>query len=194
MPGTFACFCIDVDHQGKGMRGLYVKGDWMVVFPRFDGDGCESVTHVRVLLSAGVTPAWLRDCAPAKMDDVLAVKVWSPEVLLARSDGLHALIGLVDPGSPPPIGASEQDLAAFWSEENRYREEMRQFCAAYWLHVVWVCLYQTMHGDLPPAQRVLVASCGFCTVLVMVAMRQLNPRGSSRASVATRRLGRSAGE
>jgi hypothetical protein len=124
----------------------------MVVFPRFDGGSCDFVTHVSVLLWAGVTPAWLRDSAPGKMDDVLAVRVWSAEVLLALSERLHELVGLVDPGSPPPVGASGQDLAAYWSEEERYQEEMRHSCAAYWLHAVWVCLYQAMHGDWPRAQ------------------------------------------
>jgi hypothetical protein len=170
MPGSFACFCHDVGHQG--MRDLYVNGVWLMVFPRFDGDSCEFVTHVGVLRSAGVATALLRDSAPGKMDHVLAAKVWSAEVLLAISERLHELIGLVDPGTPPPIGASEQDLAAFWGREERYREEMRHSCAAYWLHVVWVCIYQTMHGDLPLTQRVLVACHGFCTVLGRVTMRQ----------------------
>jgi hypothetical protein len=142
------------------MRCLYVKGFWMVVFPRFDGDICEFVTHVGVLIPAGAANAWLRDFAPGEMDDVLAAKVWSAWVLLALCERLHELIGRVDPGNPPPDGASEQDLAVFWSEEERYPEGMRHSCAAYWLHVVWVCLYQTMHGDLPPTQRVLVASYG----------------------------------
>ena len=26
LPGTVACFCIDIDHQGKAVRYLYVKG------------------------------------------------------------------------------------------------------------------------------------------------------------------------
>jgi hypothetical protein len=133
------------------------------------------------------------------MDDVIAVKVWSAEVLLALNERLHRLIGLVDPGSPPPVGASEQDLAAFWSEEERYREEMRDSCAAYWLHVVWACLYQTMHGDLPPAQRVLVASYGVCTVLVMVTMRQFIrrefvPRRASQQDIGEEALGNERGD
>jgi hypothetical protein len=102
----------------------------MVVFPRFDGGNCEFVTHVSMPLSAGVTPAWLRDYAAGKMDDVLAVKVWLAEVSLALRERLHELTGLVDPGSPPPVGASEQDLAADWSEEERYQEERRHSCAA----------------------------------------------------------------
>jgi hypothetical protein len=90
---------------------LYAKGDWMVVFPRFDGGSCEFATHMDVLLSAGVAPAWLRDSAPGKTDDVLAVKAWSAEVRLDLSERLHEPIGLVDPGSPRPVGASEQALA-----------------------------------------------------------------------------------
>ena len=33
MPGAFACCCIDIDRQGKAMRDLCVKGEWMTVFP-----------------------------------------------------------------------------------------------------------------------------------------------------------------
>jgi hypothetical protein len=57
------------------------------------------------------------------MDDGLAAKVWAADVVLALSERLHSLIGLVDPGTPPD-GASEQGLAAFSHGEERYRGEM----------------------------------------------------------------------
>jgi hypothetical protein len=81
--------------------------------------------------------------------DVPAAKVFSSEVLLALSERLQALTAPSGPLLPPPDGASMQDLAAFWNEEERCREELRYSCAAEWLHAAWVCLYRAMHGDLP---------------------------------------------
>jgi hypothetical protein len=52
------------------------------------------------------------------------------------------------------------------------RQGLRVRAAAYWLHVPWVCAYQTMHGDLSPAGRLLAASYSFCTVLWMVSLRE----------------------
>jgi hypothetical protein len=53
------------------------------------------------------------------------------------------------------------------------RQGRRERAAAYWLHVPWVCAYQTMRGGLSPAD-LQVATCGICTVRFMVAMRHAN--------------------
>jgi hypothetical protein len=44
------------------------------------------------------------------------------------------------PRRSPADGASEQAIAALWNEEERYLEEIRRLCAAYWLPVAGVPL------------------------------------------------------
>ena len=159
MPGSFTCWCIDIDHQGKGMRDLYVKGEWMVVFPQFAVDCPECATHVDVLVDVGAAPHLLRDFTGGKMDDVLASKVWSGPILIEAGEKLHCSIALVDARTPPQEGMSENDLADLDRSEREDEESMRHLCAACWLHVVWVCVYQTMHGGVdgfgPPPSRLL---------------------------------------
>jgi hypothetical protein len=41
------------------------------------------------------------------------------------------------------------------------RQGRRERAAAYWLRVPWVCAYQTMHGDLSPADLLVSAQCLF---------------------------------
>jgi hypothetical protein len=67
------------------------------------------------------------------MEDVLASKVWSAEVLLALSEGMQALACPVDARYPSAGGASEQDLPGLQNGEERIREERRHDWAAYWL-------------------------------------------------------------
>ena len=177
MPGTFACYTIDIDHQGKGMRELVVKAEWLPVFPCFGDSSPEFATHVDVLKDAGVPPHLLRDFTAGKMDDVLASKLWSADYLTDLGEKMHQLLGLVNLHELPPDGLSEFGLCAHFATERENQSLLRNFCAAYWLHVVWVCLYQTMHGELSPTDRVFVASYGFCTVLVMLTMRQFIPSG-----------------
>jgi hypothetical protein len=73
-----------------------------------------------------------------------------------------------------PLGdpESEQEFAGDGSFLGELHQSLRGRAAAYWLFVPWVCASQTMHGDLSPADRLLAASCAFCTVLWMVAMRE----------------------
>ena len=175
MPESGICFCIDIDHQGKAMRYLYLKGDWLIVFPAFGmGVGVFSV-NVDVLKAMGVPDSLLRDTTGTKMDDVLASKLFSGHFLIEAGLLMQQAIDVVDAQAPPSFPLSERQLYELdlsWEEEHR---QMRVYAAAYWLHVPWVCVYLTMHGSLSPASRLEVASYGFCTVLLMLLMRTFIP-------------------
>jgi hypothetical protein len=87
---------------------------------------------------------------------------------LRFANGLEAEFPLSDP-------ESEREFAADCSVFEELKRDLRVRTAAHWLHVPLVCAYQTMLGDSSPADRMLAASYGFCTVLFMFALRQFVP-------------------
>jgi hypothetical protein len=69
-------------------------------------------------------------------------------------------------------GVSEQDRAAHVAVWAEVEGVVRERAAAYWLIAPRACVYQTMHGELAPADRLFVASYGFCVALLMIDMRR----------------------
>jgi hypothetical protein len=61
--GANALDCIDIDHQGKAMRYLYVKGAMLAVFPCFGCPGREWAVDVNVLRNRGAPESLLRSTA-----------------------------------------------------------------------------------------------------------------------------------
>jgi hypothetical protein len=190
IPETKALYCSDVDHQGKAMRYVYVKGGKLVVFPVF-GDGWDFyATNSDVLRCMGIPEALLRDTPSTKMDDSLAAKLFSGGNLVVAADMLRYAMDAVDAFGNPPAGLSKWDLAAWYSSLNDSKDQMRSHCAAYWLHVCWVSVYQTLHREIPPLHRALVAAYGFCTVLLMFWMRRYVPAAHRPAERHSQRSGR----
>jgi hypothetical protein len=50
---------------------------------------------------------------------------------------------------------------------------VRERAAAHWLIASMARVYQTLHGELAPADRLFVASCGFCVALLMIDVRRV---------------------
>jgi hypothetical protein len=75
-------------------------------------------------------------------------------------------------GMPLGGGVSEQDRAANGALRAEVERLMRERAAAYWLAAPRACAYRTMHGELVPADRLFVASCGFCIAPLMIDARR----------------------
>ena len=105
------------------------------------------------------------------MDDALAARMFSGPMLIQFGVLMREAFEEVDVTGPPFQVDTISDADAMMSQWNENQGHMRAIVAAYWLHVPWVCVYGPMHGSLSPADRVLVASYGFCTVLIMMVMR-----------------------
>jgi hypothetical protein len=85
------------------------------------------------------------------MDDLMAARLYSGPGVLQIGEQLRLAIQLVD--SPLRVPESEQEFAAACSFPEELRQDHREWAAAYWLFVSWVCTYHIMHGVLSPADR-----------------------------------------
>ena len=113
-----------------------------------------------------------RGTTAGKMDDVLLSKLRSAKNRIDLGEKLHRELGLVNRLEPPPHAPSELGLAADLVAERENEGLLLRF-GTYWLHAIWVGIYQIMHGDLPPTDPLSVASYGSCTLLMMVAMHEV---------------------
>jgi hypothetical protein len=105
------------------------------------------------------------------MDDHLAAKLFSCDNLVMIGNLLAQSVDLFR-GIPLGGGVSEQDRAANDALRAEVEGVVRECAAAYWLIAPMACVYQTMHVELAPADRLFVASYGFCVALLMIDMRR----------------------
>jgi hypothetical protein len=127
------------------MRDLCVKVDVMTMIPYIGTEYPAYAANVEVLMAIGVVGHLLGDFTAGRMDDVLASKVWPAANLINAGQTLHDAMGLVDAGDPGPDGLTGLAFAEHLKAEQEDDESLREICAAYWLHVAWVGLCQTMH-------------------------------------------------
>jgi hypothetical protein len=164
-------YCFDTDHQGEGLRDLITEGRSVTVFPRFSCADVAFDVDADILRGLGVPPAPLRGSVAGKMDDHLAAELFSGDNLvmignlLAQSVDLFRDISLGD-------GVSEQGRAANDALRAEVEGVVRARAAAQRPFAPMACVYQTMHGGLAPADRLFVASYGFCVALLMIDMRR----------------------
>jgi hypothetical protein len=78
-------------------------------------------------------------------------------------------------GIPLGDGVSEQDPAGNDALRAEVEGVVRERAAANWLIAPMACVYQTMHVELAPPDRLFVA-CGFSVALLMIDMRRFVDR------------------
>jgi hypothetical protein len=169
IPDTRAIYCFDMDHQGKGLRDLITKGRSVTVFPRYscadvafgvDADILRGV-GVPQLLCVGVSLArWMIIWLPS----LSRATIWSWLATCCANRSVYS-------AAPLSVMASLSRTASD-ALQAEVEGVVGECAAAYWLIAPMACVYQTMHVELAPADRLFAASYGFCVALLMIDMRR----------------------